>query len=69
MQGGASFFLSYKGTFKVKNEGLCKLFIYKNKPPYIRIEFKNDKILYLNCKDPLQTIDLYNKIKIKALGN
>jgi hypothetical protein len=50
-----------KGNFTLSDRTKVKLFVKKGNPPYIHIK-TNDLIIYLNLKNPGNTINLYEQI-------
>jgi hypothetical protein len=64
MRGGSGFFVSYIGNFDVANEEkTAKLCFYRNKPPFISIRMKDNRLLLLNFYEPEKTIDFYRQLK------
>lgn len=51
-----------KGTFYLKNEGVCELFINPENDVFIRFE-ADDQVYYMTGVDDNQTKDIYEKIK------
>ncbi|MER2000243.1 MAG: hypothetical protein ABS882_10730, partial [Lysinibacillus sp.] len=58
---GSSLGSKLKGNFKLKNGEKVKLFIDKAKPPFIRLETK-DQIFYFNETDAQKTKDLFEQL-------
>ena len=57
---------SYKGNFRLRNEEKAKLFIKHGSHPYIFI--KTDKLnIYLNFKNPGNTVALFNTLTTKLI--
>jgi len=50
-----------KGNFTLSDRTKVKLFVKKGNPPYINIK-TNDRIIYLNLKNPDSTRNLYEQI-------
>jgi len=50
-----------KGNFTLSDRTKVKLFVNKGNPPYIHIK-TNDRIIYLNLKNPDKTRNLYEQI-------
>ncbi len=62
--GGSSFFVSHIGNFDIENEKeIAKLCIYHNRPPFIKIRMKDNRLILLNFYDPDKTIEFYNRLK------
>jgi hypothetical protein len=61
---GYAFGETYKGNFRLRNGENAKLFINHGSPPYIFI--KTEKLnIYLNFKNPGNTLELFNNLTIK----
>ena len=54
-----------KGNFSLSDRTKVKLFVKKGDPPYIHIK-TNDLTIYLNLKNPDNTINLYKQIIIAS---
>ena len=64
MRGGSAFFVSCIGNFDVEGEQqTAKLCIYRDRPPFIRIRMKDDRLLLLNFYDSNKTMEFYNQLK------
>lgn len=53
-----------KGFFKTEKGEIYKLSLRVNTKPYIKIYHSKDQILFLNYGDSIQTLQLFNNIKI-----
>ncbi len=51
-----------RGRFRLKELGTTRLYIFKNNPPYIKIQLEDTYIFY-NDKDPLQTRQLFEQLQ------
>lgn len=50
------------GNFRLTDQTNVKLFVKKGFPPYIYIQSKENKPVYINFEDKQKTIDLYKEL-------
>lgn len=62
---GYSFGKTLIGNFKFADGRQVKLFVKKGVAPYLLIKSKGEVPIYINFENKQETIDLYNKLKIK----
>ncbi len=68
MNGGSGFFGIYKGNFNLLGMGNGKLFLRKEKPPYIYLKFNDDDFVIFNLKRPDDTRKFYNELKKETMN-
>ena len=69
IEDGVSLLGISKGKFNLKDGQKAEMFVFKNGPPFIYIEYKRANKLYLNFRDVRQTKEFYRQLKVqKAKG-
>lgn len=52
-----------KGFFKTEKGDVYRLSLHTNKRPYIKVFYSENQILFLNYRDSVRTLQLFNDIK------
>jgi hypothetical protein len=52
-----------RGHFRLKELGESRLYIFKNNPPYIRIQLQDSNKIFYNERDPLLTKQLFERLQ------
>jgi len=60
---GFNFANTLKGHFRLKELGKGKLFIAKDKPPFVKIDLKENSFLIVNYEDVNKTKELYSDLQ------
>lgn len=60
---GAAINNDLRGKFKVKGIDNCRLYVRTSNPPFIKIWRTNGEIIYINQKDSISTLNLYQLIQ------
>lgn len=55
-----------RGHFRLKDLGQARLYIFKDRPPFIRIKLKEGYIFY-NEEEPGRTQSLYDRLKERVV--
>lgn len=58
---GEATYKALRGMFRLEGIGKARLFVYRNNPPYIRIQLENETIFY-NEEDPELTKKVYEQL-------